>query len=111
MNKYLVAIALSIVSFSSSAHQFWPDEYTVYREPGASTLVMTHLHTKEDGFFTFTLNGKSLGDQQYVPAGTNTDFPVIIPNKMIVNGEALICSLRESNDTMQQQVCLRIGFE
>lgn len=111
MKKILIAILLAISSSTASAHQFWPDDYTVYREPGSTTLVMTHLYTKEDGFFTFTLNGHQLGEQQYVPAGTNTDFPVIVPNRMIKSNEVTVCSLRESTDTLQQEVCLRIGFQ
>ncbi len=115
MKKLSVLCLLGSLAFSTaaSAHQFWPDDYTVQTIKGIDPLIMTHLFSKETSEFSFTLDGHKLGSgPQLVLGGQNADFPITVPFKMIKNGEVLVCSKNESTeDTLQQEVCLKIKVE
>lgn len=108
MKKLLSIVVGCVLSTSALAHDFWPDDYTVYRGD-TNTLIVTHLRSADDAYYKFKLDGVSLGKEQLVYAGTVEDFPVSVPNGIIENGKVTICSLRmRSSNQFQQEVCLVI---
>lgn len=108
MNKLLSVVIGCILSTQALAHDFWPDDYTVYQGTD-NTLIMTHVRSADDAYFKFTLDGIPLGKEQLVYAGSVEDFPVSVPNGIIENGKVTICSLRlRSSNEFQQEVCLEV---
>ena len=108
MKKLLSVVIGCVLSTQVMAHDFWPDEYTVYKGVD-NTIIMTHIRTNDDAYIKFTLDGISLGKEQIVYAGGIEDFPVSVPNGIIENGKVTICSLRmRSSNQFQQEVCLQI---
>lgn len=107
--KKLLAFFIGCVSMSVSAHDFWPDDYTVYKGLNGNTMIVTHLRSPDDAYYKFTLNGIPLGKEQLVYPGTVEDFPVKVPNGLIENEKVTICSRRlRSTDQFEQTVCLTI---
>lgn len=115
MKRLLTAIAL-LASVSANAHSFYPEEWTITAEPNSSFMMLTHLDTKEDGWFVFTIQDPvnplkeyKMGDKQLVLAGSTVDFPLNIPSKFLKGDHVTVCSTQlVKHSTMQRKVCLKV---
>lgn len=109
MKKIIIGLVGIVLCSNAYAHDFWPDDYSVPKGSDGNTLIVTHLRSTDDAYFKFTLNGIPLGESQLVYSGSTEDFPVIVPNSLLEDNKATICSLRErSSNQFQQEVCLKI---
>ena len=121
VKKYIALLALITVT-NAQAHAFYPDSYTVTDVEGSSSMILTHLVTKEDAAFEFSFYTEGdesfperaikIPGKQVILSGESVDLPVKIP-KRLVNGHryVTICSTQLNKKvTMQKEVCLRVDI-